>query len=133
MKIGKREDFALILMSELAKYYPKGYISLTKIAKDEKLSVLFLKHIASEMLKRGLIKSKEGISGGYKLNRNPKDIAVSEIVGAISDGVVTPACMHGSKCRVKKSSCSCKVLWDKVNKHLLAYLSKISLAEFAKI
>lgn len=133
MKIAKREDFALIFMSELSKYYPQKYISLSQVAKQARLSPLFLKHIASELLEKGLIESREGISGGYRLKKDPKDIPVSEIVSAISEGVVAPSCAHGGVCRIKKSSCSCINLWDKVNKNLFAYLKNISLADFNKL
>lgn len=133
MKIAKREDFALIFMSELSKYYPQKYISLSQVAKQAYLSPLFLKHIASELLKKGLIESREGISGGYRLKKDPKEISISEIVGAISEGVVAPSCAHGGSCRIKKSSCSCLSLWDRVNKNLFAYLKNISLADFNKL
>lgn len=133
MKIAKREDFALIFMSELAKYYPKKYVSLALVAKQARLSSLFLKHIASELLEKGLIESREGISGGYRLKKDPKNIPVSEIVSAISEGVVAPSCAHGGSCRIKKSSCSCINLWDKVNQHLFDYLKNVSLVEFMKL
>ncbi len=133
MKIAKREDFALIFMSALAKSYPKHYVSLSWVAKKENLSPLFLKHIAKELLDKGLIESKEGISGGYRLKKDPKDIPISAIVNAISEGVVAPSCAHGGVCRIRKSSCSCLILWDKVNKHLFAYLENISLADFNKL
>ncbi len=133
MKIAKREDFALIFMSELSKHYPKEYVSLGLIAQKTNLSPLFLKHIASILLEKNLIESKEGINGGYRLNKPPQKIAVSEIIKAISNGIVAPSCVHGGVCRLKRASCSCLLLWDKVNKQLYAYLDNISLADFGKL
>lgn len=133
MKIAKREDFTLIFMNALAQYYPDRYVSLSSVAKDFHLSPLFLKHIAASLLGKGLIISKEGAGGGYMLSRDPKDIFISEIIGSISTGVITPVCVHGGICPVLKDSCSCKSLWDRVNQYLFSYLKKISLSEFAKL
>lgn len=133
MKIAKKEDFALIFMSALAKYDSKRYVSLSSVAKEEHLSPLFLKHIAKELLDKKLIESREGISGGYRLKKDPRSVSISDIVGAVSEGVISPSCSHGKSCRIKKSSCSCLSLWDKVNQQLFAYLKNISLADFAKL
>lgn len=132
MKIAKREDFSLIFMSILAKNISKEYISLTSIAKQTHLSPLFLKHIASVLLKHRLVESREGISGGYKLARNPKSISIAEIIEAISPRVVTPSCF-ASRCRIKRDSCSCSKLWEKVNKRISNILQNISLSEFVNL
>ena len=133
MKIAKREDFALIFMNELSKYYPGEFVSLGIVAQKTRLSPLFLKHIAAVLLEKKLVESKEGISGGYRLSKPPQKIAVSEIIKAISKGIVAPSCVHGGVCRLKQASCSCLALWDNVNKQLYAYLDKVSLADFGKL
>ena len=135
MKIAKKEDFALIFMGALSKYYPGKYVSLAKAAKECNLSPLFLKHIASALLQKGLLESKEGIGGGYKLSRDPGKIAISEIIGAISKGIISPICEKSGECRVKvkKRVCSCRNLWNKVNEKLFSYLENITLEEFTGI
>jgi len=129
MKISKKEDFGLIFMSILAKNYSDRFIPLSLVAKQSCLSLLFLKHIANNLKDKGLIESKEGIAGGYHLSRKPQDIAIADILGSISKGVVTPGCQSGV-CRIKKENCSCFSFWGKVNKKLFSYLSSISLWEY---
>lgn len=132
MKITQKEDFALIFMRILAENYSGKFVSLTKVAKDTQLSPLFLKHIAVLLKNSGLVESKEGVIGGYRLTSHPDKITVADIIEAISIKVVAPSCSKSS-CRVKKISCSCSKLWDKVNKYLLAYLRNISLSEFVEL
>lgn len=131
MKITKKEDFSLIFMSLLAKDYSKDYISLSNVATRANFSAFFLKHIANALLKKGLVESKEGINGGYRLAKHPKDISVSDILSAITSHRITPACENGT-CSVSKSDCSCKGLWNDLSEKLTGYLKKISLAEFIK-
>lgn len=129
MKITRRDDFSLILMSLLAKYYPGKFISLSLAAKETHLSPLFLKHIAQVLKDKGLIKSKEGVGGGYKLKKHPKDISVADIIQASSEMLFAPSCLHGV-CRIKRQNCSCFDFWGKINKKMLTVLQNISLSEF---
>lgn len=132
MKVAKKEDFGLILMSILARNYNRGYIPLSDIAEKSRLSVLFLKQIASLLLKNNLISSKEGINGGYRLTKAPKNITIAQILEAISAKVITTSCEIGD-CRIRQKNCDCYHLWDKVNKQMVSYLQKVNLFEFAKL
>ena len=129
MKISKKEDFSLIFMSILAKEYSDKYIPLSYVAERANFSVLFLKHIASALLKKGLVESKEGIGGGYRLSRKPKSISISEILEAITSNRIFVPC-EKSSCHVKKKECACHSLWDNLSSKMSSYLKAISLAEF---
>jgi Rrf2 family transcriptional regulator, cysteine metabolism repressor len=83
MKLPRSEDIALLFMTELISVYPKGLISLSVVAKDHGLSVLFLKKLARKLKLAKLIISKEGVNGGYSLNKDPKQISVLDIFNAI--------------------------------------------------
>lgn len=132
MKIAKKEDFGLILMKFLVKNYSENYIPLSFVAKKTHLSPFFLKHIALSLKEKKLIESKEGVKGGYRLAKDPREISVAQVIRAISTDIVKPSCIKG-KCRVKKEACSFLSFWDKVNKQLFLYLQKVSLWEFASL
>lgn len=130
MKISKKEDYGLIFMSVLSRRYSKDYVSLATVAKETGLSPLFLKHLASLIMKDKLIESKEGINGGYRLIRNPDNISLGEIMKAISEGMVIPSC-QGHFCKMKKTKCACFSLWTKVNSNVFNYLNGMKLSEFS--
>lgn len=131
MKITKKEDFSLIFMGILAKNYPGKYLSLTNISSQSNLPGLFLKHITRELLRKKLIISREGIAGGYKLARDPKDIKISQILGDNSQASIMTPCI-GKNCRVNKNSCICNKFWYRLNQKLTLYLQNIPLSEFIK-
>jgi Rrf2 family protein len=132
MKVSKREDFAIILMSMLARTYSKGFVSLSEMAGESQLSGLFLKHIAMKLKKAGLILSREGISGGYMLSRDPGEITVDEILRAISNGILITPCEKGS-CRVKREVCTCFPVWGKLNAKISEHLKTLTLANIARV
>ncbi|MBI3576707.1 Rrf2 family transcriptional regulator [Candidatus Gottesmanbacteria bacterium] len=84
MKLIKQEDFAVLLMSELAKNYGKKLVSLSEVASTHGVSVLFLKKIARLLRGAGLIVSKEGVTGGYALAKAPNTISVWDVLRAAS-------------------------------------------------
>lgn len=84
MRIPKQEDFAILMMSELAKNYGKKLVSLSEVATLHGVSVLFLKKIARLLRGAGLVASKEGVGGGYALTRAPRLISVWEVMRAAS-------------------------------------------------
>ena len=132
MKISKREDFAIIFMSHLARQKSKEFLSLTKIAKSTGLSSFFLKHIALELKNKGLIESREGVAGGYRLKKSPEEISATEILLAVSKEMVKTACYDGD-CRLTSTKCICHSFWGRFNLKLASILNQVSLAEIAKI
>lgn len=84
MKRIKQEDFAVLLMSELAKHYGKKLVSLSEVAATHGVSVLFLKKIARLLRSAGLVVSKEGTAGGYALSKAPNVITVWDVLRAAS-------------------------------------------------
>ena len=132
MKISKREDFSLIVMSILAQNYSPDFIPLSYIAQKTNLSPLFLKHIANKLKARGLIGSKEGMSGGYRLIKEPQKITMGDILESVSEGIIEPSC-YKTACRIKREKCRVFSFWRDINKQLFSYLSAITLADYSKL
>lgn len=132
MKISRRDDFALIFMKVLSREYSDKFVPVSFIAKETRLSPLFLKHIATSLRDHGLVESKEGIAGGYRLAQKPSMISVAKVLEAISGKIVSPSCVHGT-CRLKNTDCTCFSFWGKVNNEILQYLGGISLAQFSRL
>lgn len=129
MKISRKEDYGLIFMGILARNYPYKYLSLTKIVGQEHLPLIFLKKITAKLLKRGIIESKEGVNGGYRLAKAPSKISVGEIIETISDKIITTSC-NKSVCRFDKTTCLCFSLWNRLSEELSVKLKSVSLSDF---
>jgi Rrf2 family protein len=82
MRFRKHEDFALLLMGELT-IHPEKRLTLTHIAQTHGVSLLYLKKIVRNLKRAGLVQSKEGITGGYRIARNPQSISVWDVVQAV--------------------------------------------------
>lgn len=97
MKISKKEDYGVILISELGKNYGKGFLSLSEIGKMHNIPILFLRNIASDLRKSGLITATEGKSGGYKLTKSPDKIQIGEVIRVLSKKPIFSCCQNTVK------------------------------------
>ncbi len=95
LKISKKGDYGLLLMTALAKLGRKEWGSLSSIAEENNLPEKFLEQIAGKLKMTGLIESREGVGGGYKLARKATKISVAEVLEALEGKVLPVMCMKG--------------------------------------
>lgn len=131
MNLSWGEDYAVILMSKLADNYQKRLIPLSEIAKEYKISYPFLKQLARILKKEGLIESKEGITGGYKLAKQPSKITLWQVISSFQKKGLTNCCRsldkkHTLSCS-KELFCRTKTTWQKINQEILVKLNSVTL------
>lgn len=80
MHFTKLEQYALLLMGELARGRQAEPLSLLVISKRHGVSVPFFKKIVRYLRAAGLVQSKEGFGGGYALTRDARSISLWEIL-----------------------------------------------------
>lgn len=130
MHFQKLEHYAFLFMGELARQNGVRPLPLTSVAKDHGVSFAFLKKIVRSLRAAGLVRSKEGVGGGYTLARDPQSISLWEIISAMSatSGEFNPP---GSICPVNKF-CLPQHIRSLVSESVRERLEKISLKEAAR-
>ncbi len=130
------------MMTALAEKYtakarmPNAFISLKKIAEEKHLSFSYLSQLVLPMKKSGLVESKEGLNGGYRLSRDPSKITLMEILET-TEGKIAPVKCCGET-NEKKEPCQCesvcgvKYAWQDAIELLANYLSSIKLSDLLK-
>lgn len=98
--LSTKSDYGLLLLTLLAKEKKRGFVALSEIASESGLPHAFVSRIASQLSKGGILKSKEGVAGGYKLVKDPKNISIAQTI-EILDGPWAP-----TKCTLDLKLCS---------------------------
>ena len=80
MKLTSKGRYAVMAMADLAKSNSNQPISLSEISLRQGISVSFLEQIFLKLKKNNLVQSSRGPSGGYILEKSPKDIKISNIL-----------------------------------------------------
>lgn len=94
--ISMRTRYALKALIYLAKTKDKGPVLIGEIADSQKLPRKFLEQILLELKNLRVLKSRQGKTGGYYLGKDPKRIAVGDIVRVFNGPLALVPCVSVS-------------------------------------
>jgi Rrf2 family protein len=86
MRLTTLTDYALRAALELAE--ASDQVSIDYIATRQDMSVDYLKTALNALKRGGIVESKKGRQGGFKLARKPNEITLADIIRAV-DGPLT--------------------------------------------
>jgi len=134
MKLTTKGRYAVMAMADLASYEGQRPVSLTEISIRQNISLSYLEQLFSKLKNEKLVKSIRGPSGGYMLDKNPKDIKISNIIFAVDEQVKTLNCKRESKkgCHGRTVKCITHNLWDDLEKHINNFFDQTSLSDLIK-
>jgi Rrf2 family protein len=129
LSLSKKTDYALLLLTMLAQK-PEEYFSIKKLALEKKMPYRFLAQIANTLTSGGILKSREGVGGGYRLAKKAKKITVHDVVSVVEGGVALATCLskRNSAC-VRSEGCPLKSGMPMVQKMVLQTLAKKNIAD----
>ncbi len=132
MRVSSRAHYSLRMMTEFARAYGSGPLSIAEVARVEGLPLSYLEQLAAQLRRSGLVQSTRGVRGGYSLTRPPERISVLEVVNAV-EGEVSPvqcvstAYVLGSCAR--EGECASRGLWQRLKESIDSVLRQATLAE----
>ena len=122
-KLSQKSDYGLILLSNLAK--SKGVVSVSSVAKKNKLSSKFLSQVANELKKAGIITSKEGVRGGYSLAKKATEIKILDVLVALDGGLAKGDCFEDDH----ECKCGAKGMWGDMKKQMEETIGRKTVAD----
>ena len=134
MKLTTKGRYAVMAMADLAIYQNGKPVSLLDISLRQNISLSYLEQLFSKLKNEQLVKSVRGSSGGYVLEKNPKDIKLSNIIFAVDEQVRTLNCKKESKrgCNGRTTKCITHNLWDDLEQHINKFFDNVSLNDLLK-
>lgn len=91
MRLSKKGEYALrsLINLGIAAEMKRSLVQVSELAENEQLPVKFLEQILQVMREAGLVESRRGKFGGYKLAKPASKIFIGEVVRLI-DGPLAP-------------------------------------------
>jgi Rrf2 family protein len=87
ISVTSKSRYAVVALAELARSRDSQPIPIAVIAERRGMPVQFLEQLFSTLRRAGLLESRRGVKGGYRLGRSAEEITVLEVVQAL-DGRV---------------------------------------------
>ena len=129
MRLNTKSRYAVMALADMARFEESKPISLRDISLRQSISLLYLEQIFLKLKKNNIVRSIRGTNGGYVLNKNPKQIKLSEIFLALDENVKTIGCDKHSKrgCNGKSFKCITHDLWDELDVHINTFFENKNL------
>jgi Rrf2 family protein len=119
-------------MTEFAKAYGHGPLSIAEVARIEHLPVAYLEQLGAHLRRGGLVESTRGVHGGYTLTRSPDQISVLDVITVVEGEVSPVECVshdYVSGSCLREGECASRGLWLKLKRSIDAVLSQTTIAE----
>jgi Rrf2 family protein len=126
MKINTKIRYGLRMVIAIA--HANKLVNTTELGSSMHVSPKYLRKLAGPLEKAGLIKSVQGIYGGYELDKSPEEINIRMILDAYHEQLSWTDCVLGKKCELK-DSCQAKQVWEMLEKTLQTHFMPISLRD----
>ncbi len=128
LAITKQSDYGLILVSYI--YKKEGLVRLSDLIKATQLPQRFLARIAAELVKSGLLTSKEGKNGGYLITPKIKTFSLYDYLLIFENDVIVSSCVDENyECKYEDICNHKSFIKKRLNIVLTKELKKIKLLQ----
>lgn len=132
--LSQKARYALRALSRLARGQDDALVLIADIAEEERIPRKFLEAILVDLRRHGLLDSKRGKAGGYRLAREPSKITIGEVVRVL-DGPLAPlpcasvTAYHPCDDCLDVATCSTRWVMRDVRDAISGVLDKRTLAD----
>lgn len=89
MRLSKKSEYALRALLELTEAYGQRLVRRSDIAERQHIPLGFLESILLQLKHAGVLASRPGVDGGFRLIKKPEHISLGLIIRAL-DGPLAP-------------------------------------------
>ena len=131
MKLSSKGRYAVMALTDLAKFDPKGPVSLRDISLRQGISLVYLEQLFLKLKKNKIVNSIRGNKGGYVLLKKPSEIKISDVFDAVDEKIKTIGCEKTSKqgCNGRLSKCITHDLWDELGDYINEFFKKKNIGD----
>ena len=105
MIVSTKGRYALRVMVYLALHQNEGHTPLKEIAESENISQKYLESIMTLLSKGNLVDAVHGKGGGYRLNREPAQYTVGNILKLTEGSLAPVSCTTQGPAACSRSTC----------------------------
>jgi Rrf2 family protein len=125
-------EYAIRAMTHLADA-PEGVARAQEIAKAEDIPLPILSKVLQDLARDGLLKSRRGPGGGFRLARPPEHISLRDVVAAIDGTEDFYRCAAGLAGCTEEAPCPLHDMWKRFRESLMVSLETSTLDRMAKV
>ncbi len=127
----KDTDYAVRALILLAKE-KDVFLSAKNISDTLSIPYHFLRGILQKLIQDGFVESKEGVSGGVRIIRNPSQIRIIDLIKLFQGGFELSDCMFRQKICPNRKICVLRAELKRIENTVSQEFEKLTIAKLLK-
>jgi Rrf2 family protein len=136
MKLSLRGEYALRALVVLGLNYDRPVVRIQTISEQQNIPKRFLEQILNDLKSAGMVQSKRGVAGGYRLARPPEEITLAAIVRHIEGALAPVSCVSErfyQKCSCPdESRCAIRSVMKEIRDAIVQIAERVTVAELCE-
>ena len=129
MRVSAKTDYAIRAALELAAAPDERPVKGERIATAQAIPLRFLENILMQLRHAGLVESRRGADGGYRLARPAADVTLADVIRAIDGPLAGVSGVRPEALRFSGVAEPMRDVWIAVRASLRSVLEQITLAD----
>ena len=133
MKLSLRGEYALRALIVLGLSFDQEVVRIQTISERQNIPKRFLEQILNDLKAGGLVESRRGVAGGYRLKREPEKITLAEVIRHIEGPLAPVSCVSErayEPCSCPdESRCGIRSVMKEVRDAIVKILEDVTLAQ----
>jgi len=133
MKLSLRGEYALRALLVLGLNYGQSVVRIQAISEQQNIPKRFLEQILNDLKSAGIVQSRRGVSGGYRLAKRPEEITLAAVVRHIEGALAPVSCVSErfyEKCSCPdESRCAIRSVMKEVREAIVRIAERVTIAE----
>jgi Rrf2 family protein len=131
MQLSRKADYALRAVAYVAQLKKAELASIGRIAKARNIPREFLAKILKELTRAGILVSFQGVTGGYRLSRPPREVTFLDVIEAMEGPIAVNLCVDGSHCDcTREKGCEIRPFFVKQQDQITRALKRQNFSSF---
>lgn len=131
MRISAKTDYAVRAAVELAAVTDDRPLKSERIAQAQGIPLRFLENILAQLRHGGIVVSRRGADGGYRLAAAADQITVADVIRAIDGPLAAVSGERPENLSFTGTAAPLREVWIAVRSSLRAVLEEVTLADLA--
>jgi Rrf2 family protein len=131
VSVSAKADYAIRAALELAAA-GDGPVKGDRIAQAQDIPANFLENILGDLRNAGLVASRRGADGGYRLARPAEEISLADVIRAVEGPLANVRGVRSEQLSYEGSAVPLRDVWVAVRASLRGVLEQVTLADLAR-
>jgi Rrf2 family protein len=129
VRVSAKTDYAIRAALELAAAADERPVKGERIATAQSIPLRFLENILMQLRHAGLVESRRGADGGYRLARPPADVTLADVIRAIDGPLAGVSGVRPEALGFTGVAEPMREVWIAVRASLRSVLERVTLAD----